>query len=257
MRKFKERLHSGEFLAGTMVQELDGTRLVKVLVESGFDFMFIDCEHGPYSYESVGDMIAATDFERMIPIVRVAEIRKEAILKILDLGPGGIMVPGIKSAEEVREAIRLMKFKPLGERGFATFKYYNNYSDRPARELLDAANQAQMLVVQIETREAVDCIDEIAALAGVDALLVGPGDLSLSYGYPGVKKQPDVLKAIEKVMAAAQKHSVAVGVHYGDLDDVLYWKARGVRMLMWSSPLAMISRASRKAAAEIHLDESR
>jgi 2-dehydro-3-deoxyglucarate aldolase/4-hydroxy-2-oxoheptanedioate aldolase len=257
MLGFKQKLHAGTQMAGTMVQELDGTRLVKVLQESGCDFMFIDCEHGPYSYEKVGDMIAAADFERMIPIVRVAEIRKEAILKILDLGPGGIMIPAVKSADEVREAIRLMKYSPMGERGFATFKYYNNYCDKPAREILDAANKAQMLIVQIETREAVACVDEIAAIDGVDVLLVGPGDLSLSYGFPGVKKQPHVMAAIEKVIESAKKHAIAAGVHYGDLDDVLYWREKGVQMLMWSSPLAMIHKALKQATRELHMLEVR
>jgi len=250
-KRFKERLRSEEVLMGTMLEELEGPKLVKVLAESGFDFFFIDCEHGAYSLESVSNMIMASDFSRIIPFVRVAEIRKEAVLKVLDLGTGGIMFPAIKTAKEAKEAVRLSKYKPRGNRGYATFKYYSNYNTGHPAEILEEANKGLILIMQIETREAVGCISDIAGVEGVDALLVGPGDLSLSYGHTGEPRHPEVVSAIEKVIITAKEKKLGAGIHCGKLDDLLFWKDKGMNILMWSSPLSMIYNTSRGALKSI------
>lgn len=254
--KLKAKLQSGHSITGTMMEQLQGPKLVKVLEEAGFDFVFIDCEHGTYSYDSVSDMIIAADFSRMIPLVRIAEIRKEAIIKILDAGVGGIMIPTIKSAEEAQRAIELAKFKPLGNRGYSLFKYYNNYSAAHPAVVLEKTNQALFIVMQIETTEAVGCIDEIASVEGVDALLVGPGDLSLSLGFPGEPRHPAVVSAIDKVIAAGRKNGITTGIHCAALEDLRFWKEKGMQMLSWSSPMAMIYHASRHVVDSLKGSES-
>lgn len=245
LKNFKEVLKSGEILLGTMIEQLEGPKLVKVLEESGYNFFFIDCEHGAYSLESVSNMVIAADFSKIVPFARVPEIRKEAILKVLDLGTGGIMIPAVKTAEEVREAVRLAKYKPMGNRGYSTYKYYSNYSMIHPAKILKEANEGQIIVIQIETREAIDCISDIAAVEGVDALLVGPGDLSLSYGYPGEQGRPEVVSAVEKVIKAAKERNLGIGIHCGSMDDLIFWKNKGMNMLMWSCPLAMVHNFSR------------
>jgi 2-keto-3-deoxy-L-rhamnonate aldolase RhmA len=254
---FKEKLRSGKILAGTMVQELDGPRLIKVLEESGYDFFFIDCEHGIYSMESVSDMIIAADHQRIVPIVRIAEIRKEAILKVLDAGAAGIMAPSILSADDAREVVKLSRFRPDGLRGFSTFKYFSNYSTEHASKILYEANKALTVIMQIETREAAESIDEIAAVKGIDALLVGPGDLSLSYGHPGEPRHPDVVAMIRKIIRAAKDNNLGAGIHCGDLDDLMFWKDNGMNMLMWSSPHAMIYNSSITTLEWIRKEEMR
>lgn len=257
LQAFKQKLKTGQRLAGTMLEELKGGPFVKVFEQCGYDFYFIDCEHGTYSYESVADMVLATNFDKLIPLVRVAEIRKEAILKVLDTGAGGIMVPAIRSAEEAAEAVRLSKFKPQGYRGYSTFKYFSSYSTSHPADILRQANEGLIVIMQIETREAVEHIRDIAAVEGVDALLVGPGDLSLSLGHPGEPGHPEVVQSIGKVMHAAREHGLGAGIHCGRLEDLLYWKSRGMNMLMWSSPLYMVYNASAAALSSLRDDNSK
>lgn len=247
LKKFKQKLKCGEIIVGTMIEGLQGPKLVKVLEKSEYDFFIIDCEHGTYSFESVSDMVLAADFSKTVPLVRIAEIRKESILKILDTGAGGIMIPAIKTVEEARESVSLSKFKPLGNRGYSTFKYFSNYSTEHPAEILEQANKGNIIIMQIETREAVECIREIASVEGVDALLIGPGDLSLSLGHPGEPGHPEVVAAIEKVISAAKERNLGAGIHCGKLDDLLFWKSKGMNMLMWSSPISMVYNSSRTA----------
>lgn len=251
MKRFRKRLRSGERLVGTMCEELGGARITKALEAGGYDFFFIDCEHGVFGLETVFNMVMSADFSRIVPFVRVAEIRKEAILKVLDLGVAGIMVPAVRTPEEVRAAVELARYKPEGRRGFSTLKYYNNYSSERPSVLLAEANSSTSLVVQIETCEAVESIEEIASIDGIDALLVGPGDLSLSYGYPGRPDHPDVTAAARSVLETARAHGIGAGIHCGGLEDLQRWSEAGMNMLMWSSPMAMVLAASRSSLTAV------
>lgn len=246
-RAFKEALASGEAKYGTMLQEIGTTNIVKILAEAGMDFCFIDGEHGPYSFETVSNLISATDTARLVPIVRVPEIRKEPIQKYLDAGAGGILVPWVRTSEEVREAVRLARYAPEGRRGFATFKPWSDYATEPPAAMLAEANRAVLVVVQVETREAVESIDAILAVEGCDALLVGPGDLSLGYGVPGRSGDAEVVAAIERVLAASRRVGKPCGIHCSDIADIVAWRDRGMRLLSWSAPITMVYEACRAA----------
>lgn len=242
-RAFKESLASGEAKYGTMLQEIGTPNIVKILAEAGMDFCFIDGEHGPYTYETVSNLVSATDAARLVPIVRIPEIRKEPIQKFLDAGAAGILVPWVRTAAEVQEAVRLARYAPEGCRGFATFKPWSDYATTPPEAMLAEANRAVLVVVQVETREAVESIDDILAVKGCDALLVGPGDLSLGYGMPGRSDDPVVVAAIKRTLAAARRAGKPCGIHCSTVADIVAWRDRGMRLLSWSAPITMVYEA--------------
>lgn len=243
-RRFRDRLWVGEPVYGTMIQEIGTTNIVKILARTGLDFYIVDCEHGPFGFETVSNLLSATDTEQLSPIVRIPEVRKESIQKFLDAGAAGILVPWVRSADEVREAVRLARYAPEGCRGFATFKPWSDYTIGPAETMLPEANRAVIVVAQVETSEAVDRIDGILSVPGLDALLVGPGDLSLAYGVPG-KADDRVTAAIERVLAAARAHGTPCGIHCMGIDDIVTWRAKGMRLLSWNVPLYVLFEAYR------------
>ena len=249
---FKKRMRAGECLYGTFLHEVSSTSIVKILDASGFDFFVIDCEHGPFTYEDIATLTAACDYGSMIPVVRIPELKREPFQKVLEAGAGAIMVPNVKSAAEAKEAVRLSKYRPEGERGFATFYPFSNYSMAHPTEILKKANEGLSIIIQIETKQAVECIDEIASVKGIDSLLVGPGDLSLSYDMAGQSTDPFIVSIIEKVAKAARQNGLAAGMHCYGPEDVAFWKARGMNLMTWSTPTMMIYTSGKEFLAEVN-----
>jgi 2-keto-3-deoxy-L-rhamnonate aldolase RhmA len=244
--EFKKKVRNGECVYGTFLHEINSTCVVKVLDESGFDFYVIDCEHGPFTYDDVSTLSAASDYGSMLPMVRVAELRKETVQKVLEAGAASLMIPAARTAADAREAVRLSKYRPEGERGFATFYPFSNYSTVHSSEILKKANEALSVILQIETRQAVECIDEIAGVKGIDALLVGPNDLALSYDMPGQSTDPFIVSIIEKVVKTARLNGIGAGMHCGSPEEAAFWKERGVNIITWSTPTMMIYNSGRE-----------
>lgn len=249
--RFRTRFRSREVLYGTMVHEIGMPNVIRLLKRCGFDFVVIDCENGCFSLETVSNVIAASHASGPVPIVRIPEVKREPVQKLLAAGAAGILVPSVVGAKEVRQLIGYAKFAPEGTRGYGTFQPWSEYDPGPPGGLLAAANDATTLIVQIETREAVDCIEEITAIPDVDGFLVGPGDLSLSFGQPGNWRDTAVSGAIDSVLAAAHRHGRPCGIHCAKVEDLEFWRERGMDFVMWSAPVLMIYEAAKAALARL------
>ncbi len=205
----RERLHR-QLLAGTFVNVGSATA-VEITAGVGFDWILIDLEHGSGSLADLRSMLLACRGSSAAPVVRIRSVDPDTVKFVMDSGAAGIMFPFVSSVEEARRAVASIKYPPLGMRGVAGVIRATDYGRRWKRYFSEA-NEKSLVVVQIETREAVAAADEIAAVEGVDVLFVGPLDLSVSLGYPGEYDRPESIEAYQKVIAACERHGKTAGI---------------------------------------------
>ncbi len=205
-----DRVAAGERLYGTWCN-LGSSITVEMAGVAGFDWMLIDLEHGSGGYESLVHQVQAASATVAAPIVRIAWNDPVRFKRVLDLGVAGVMVPYVQSAEEATQAVRAMCYPPQGVRGVASLNRATSFGPGFA-DYFARANRELLTVVQIETQAAVDNVDEIAAVDGVDVLFVGPLDLSTSLGIQNQYTDPHFLDAIDAVTQAAAKRGKASGI---------------------------------------------
>jgi 2-keto-3-deoxy-L-rhamnonate aldolase RhmA len=249
--KLKERLRNGDLLIGTMVSELRNPNIVYMLAQSGYDFFIIDNEHGAYSPETVSDLISAARGADIAPVVRIPEIRRETILKPLDSGAAGLLVPQVNTAEQAREIIFHAKYPPEGNRGVALRRAHSGYRRVTPSEYLKEANTETFIAVQAETPASIDNLESIAAVPGIDAVFVGPFDLSVSLGIPGQVNHPREVQSIDRIVEVCRKHNLITGIQLFEASGIKAWVEKGMRFVSYSSDVGLLADAAVSALAEI------
>jgi len=239
----KQRLLKGETVIGTMIQETRVAAIGEILQAVGFDFFMIDMEHGSYSLETVADILRVGRLLDMCPLVRIPSPEYHLITGPLDHGAMGLMLPRVESAAQLEKLIECMKYPPVGKRGCSSDAPHSEYIFGPLSEFLEVNNQDTLAIAQIERRIAVENIDELLSVPGVDVALIGPEDLSVSLGVPGDTAHPTVVAAIEQVIESARRHNVVPGIHMGSVQPLKRWMEKGMRMIMYSSDLGFIMEA--------------
>ena len=230
MNYIRSRVLNGEVMFG-IGASLGSSLTVEMIGEAGFDWVWIDCEHGTGGYSELISQVQAACIGQAAPIVRIAWNEASYFKRVLDLGAAGIMVPYINTAEEARYAARAMRYPYQGVRGVAMFNRACGFG-REFSEYFCEANDNLLTVVQIETREALENVDEIAAIEGVDVLFVGPLDLSVNLGIVQHFDHPDFVDALETVAQACQRHGKAAGALVPDLNYLEQWMAKGFTFLV-------------------------
>lgn len=240
MVSLKKRLADGELVLSTMISEIRNPALGRMLATAGLDSMIIDMEHGTFGWPEMAATISVARASGMAPIVRVPETRRETILKPLDAGASGILVPMVNSAEDAREAVRLAKYPPAGVRGVALRRGHSDYRAVSADGYLGQANEEVAVLVQIETLEAVERVEEISGVEGIDVVFVGPFDLSVDMGIPSKINDPEIREVFSRVMAAAKGNGIAMGIQLFDSAQARELIEEGVRYLSFGSDINSI-----------------
>ncbi len=205
-RKLARRLRDGETLIGTMVTLLCADT-AELLAGAGFDWLFIDAEHGAFTPEQAKPLLQAA---APVPcLIRIPQATEIWVKKALDIGADGIIVPQINTADEVKQILHWAKYAPSGGRGIGIGRAHDY--GRSFGDYLEHANEDTLVVIQAETRQAVDNIESIVAVPGVDAILIGPYDLSASLGKPGKVTDPLVTDAMTRVRSACRARSMPLG----------------------------------------------
>jgi len=178
-------------------------QIVEMIGGLGFDWVFIDLEHGSITIDQLDVLVMAADAAGITPIVRPSSNDPVAIGQVLDRGAHGIQVPHVDTAEDARRAVAAARYHPLGERGIAGGTRASGYGiGFKPQEFIDVSNREILVCVQLEHRNALDHIDEILTVEGVDVFFVGPMDLSLSFGRPGEFEAPEVRDALVRLFGA-------------------------------------------------------
>jgi 2-dehydro-3-deoxyglucarate aldolase/4-hydroxy-2-oxoheptanedioate aldolase len=207
--RLRSRLAAGEPTVGVFVGAASAVS-AEVCAAAGVDWVLLDLEHGAGGEEQVGTVVLAAGAYGVPTVVRVESAARIRLGRVLDLGAAGVMLPRLDTAAEVGEAVRHLRYPPEGDRGVATYNRACRFGLDPGA--LERANAEVITVVQIESRRAVEQVEEIAAVEGVDVLFVGPRDLSHDLGVPGDTKAPSYLTALDRVRAAARQFEKGCGV---------------------------------------------
>jgi 2-keto-3-deoxy-L-rhamnonate aldolase RhmA len=223
----------------------------EVVAQAGYDCVLIDLEHGPGWYLDMLPLIHAIQGHPCAPLVRVPSNDPVALKKVLDIGVAGVMVPSVDTAEQAEAAVAACRYPPKGNRGMAVgIVRASDYGAR-TKEYLTEAEDALMIMCQIESAEAVSNAREIAAIEGVDMLFIGPYDLSASLGHLGEPDHPEARAAIAEIEAAAKSAGVKLGtIPTPERDAALLAKA-GYSLVMVDSDVIMLRDAARSSLAAL------
>ena len=246
-RLLKQRLRAGEVAYGAWLSLTDPVA-AEAMASAGFDFVMIDCEHAPIGLESLQVMLMAFKGEKSVPIVRVPWNDQVLIKQILDLGAEGILIPNVKSADETRAAVAACHYPPKGIRGFGPRRAARFGQETDA--YMQMIEESLIVIPQIEDVKAAAEIEAILDVPGVDALCIGPNDLSGSAGVLRQHDHPVVADAIDRVLKAANARGVAVcpGVVVAP-DKAKALALRGMRLMLCTADLDLIANGARAALA--------
>ncbi|MBC6608787.1 host specificity protein [Hymenobacter sp. BT188] len=206
LNHLRAKLQQGTPTLGTFVQ-LGDPALIECLALAGLDYVVLDLEHGPSSLAGAAAQILAAERHGLTPLVRVKEASRASVMNLLDLGAQGLVIPAIKTVEQVRRLVQYGKYAPLGERGFgpsraSAFTYAPELRDLGA--YLESCNRETLLLPQCETRECLEQVEEIVQVEGVDGLFIGPFDLSIALGVPAQFEAEIMQAALQRIRAACQ-----------------------------------------------------
>lgn len=238
-------------LLGTMFMEVASPGTCRMIRQAGYDFVIFDTEHSWYGIETVAGFLRSARDIGLLALVRAPAFEGHWPARYLDLGADGLVCPHVDTAEQAADIIRMTKYPPVGERGMANAVAHDDYAAQPMTEFTTAANADILIVVQIETAAGHRNRDAILSTPGVDAVFIGPNDLSLSMGYPGQLDHPQVVQAMDEILASAREHGVAPGLHGFTVEATLKWLDRGARFVCHRSDISLIIEGSRRDLAAL------
>ncbi len=245
----KQRLAQGGIAIGMGIRALRSAEVARLMKTAGYDWLFIDLEHGPTSVENAYSICVAALDAGIAPIVRVSAGELALGARCLDGGALGIVIPHVDTPEQARAMVDAFRFPPVGHRSIAGGYPHFGFAATPTAEVVKGLNEATLVVAMIETPLAVENVEKIAAVPGLDALLVGTNDLALEMGIPGQIEHERVVTAIDRVIAACGKHgkTAALGGVYAP-EPLKRYIDRGLRMVLAGNDLGVLLKAAQEQA---------
>jgi 2-dehydro-3-deoxyglucarate aldolase/4-hydroxy-2-oxoheptanedioate aldolase len=251
MTLFKKKLMQRELLVGTMLSEVYHANVARVLQTGGVQFLIVDNEHGFFDYALLSNIIAVCNGFDLPVFVRISSINRDTITKTMDMGADGLVVPMVNRAVQAKEVVQYAKYAPLGNRGVSLTRAHSNYHVNDLSEYIATANERTVILAQIETREALENVDEIASVEGLDGLVVGPNDLSMDLGCPGVVRHEQVLQAAATVAAAAERANKASGIITTDTELIRICSQQGMTLFSCNSEVGLLLKATKQMVNQV------
>lgn len=208
--KSLEKLNRKETVFGIFCN-LNSPEAVEIMGLAKFDFVILDMEHGPFTPETVQNLARAAERRGLTPLARTTSGSRTDILRALDTGACGIVVPQVETPEDAREIAKWSRYHPEGLRGVAMPRSAD-FGSKDIFEYFEEANKETLVAVQIESQEALDNLDAILEVPGIDMAFVGPFDLSQSLGIPGQVTHERIEKALDSILSACQRHGKFSGI---------------------------------------------
>lgn len=227
----------------TLIVKMPAAGTVELAGFAGFDYVLVDTEHGPGDMAELEHHVRAADSAGIRTLVRVSDVESPDILRALDAGACGIVVPHVTSPGDVAHAAARTRYPPGGRRSLATSTRAGHHGTRSVAEHLDAAANDVLLIAQLEDAEALDRVPEILDAEGLAGIFIGPSDLSASLGWPGDLKHPVVAQAIGRIAdAVLERRQLMLCTLAADEDDAQAWVDRGAHMIIVNAPALMAER---------------
>jgi 4-hydroxy-2-oxoheptanedioate aldolase len=231
LRKFREKLQQGVVVGP--FSKTEDPAMIECMGYAGFDFCIIDMEHGPHSVAGVQSLVRAAEVSGMLPIIRVPEGDLTRIGAVLDVGAAGVQVPQVVTPEFATAAIAAAKYSPAGGRGVCRYVRNAGYSSMQPQQYFSSANEA-LTILQLEGKEALDNLEDILAVDGIDIIFIGPYDLSQSLGVVGQTQHQQVIATMERIVSKCHQHGVVVGTFVESIEQADFWRERGLKYIAYS-----------------------
>lgn len=246
----KERLVAGELSIGMGVKAVRGVEIARIMKTAGYDWLFIDLEHGPTSVETAYQISIAALDANIAPIVRVPHGELALATRCLDGGALGIVIPHVDTADEARAMVNAFRYQPLGHRSIAGGYPQFGFAPTPAAQVTKEMNDATLVIAMIETPRAVENAAEIAAVPGIDVLLMGTNDLCMEMGIPGQLDNERLVAAIQTVVDACKRHGkwAGLGGIYGK-ELLKRYIDMGMQMILAGNDLPLLVAAATEHAS--------
>lgn len=244
---FRDRLREGGVLRG-VVNVIPSAVATQAIATAGADFVMIDCEHGPIGPETLHAMITATAGTACTPLVRVGQIEEAAVKTALDAGAEGIVFPLVRTAEDAERCVRLVRYPPEGDRGWGPFIAHSRHGTTFADYAAEVGPRISCCVL-IETAEALEDVDAILAVPGIDWAVLAQLDLSSALGVLGRFDAPEMVDATRRIEAAARRHGVPLGTSALTREQAEAVTARGYRVLLNGFDVIMLKAGVAEFAA--------
>lgn len=248
LKNFKNKIKSDDCVYGIFMKTGD-PMFVEAAGIGGFDYVILDTEHGPVSIENQQNNIRAAEARGTVPIVRLPDGDENTIGKALDIGAYGIQVPQISNAAEAKQVVKNAKFYPYGMRGVCRFVRAADYSNMDRFEYFENSKDL-LIILQLEGVKAIENLDEILDVDGIDILFIGPYDLSQSLGIPGQVNNPVVVAEMKKIVEKAKAKNKVIGTFVDTPEDLEMWRKLGLQYLSYSVDIGIFMDACRNLTAE-------
>jgi 4-hydroxy-2-oxoheptanedioate aldolase len=230
---------------------LGDAALAQLAGVAGYDWVMVDTEHNPFGESDVQAIVYAAAASDVSCVVRVRSNREDHVKWVLDCGASGVIIPGIRDVDDAQRAVQNAKYHPLGARGFGPNRASAFFTR--ADEYTSAANARVMLVCQIELASAVDHVEQIAQIEGIDALWIGPTDLAQSLGRMNQPKHPDVVAAVDRVIACANRYGKPWGLPTSAVEDFEHYTSRGGTLMVLGSDTGLLRAVATERVAKARL----
>jgi 2-dehydro-3-deoxyglucarate aldolase/4-hydroxy-2-oxoheptanedioate aldolase len=248
----KQALAEGRMQLGCGYGQLRSPEIPRMLMSAGFQWAFVDTEHGGFDLETVQDICRVSNLVGFVPIVRVTDLQYPMVSRALDCGAKGIIFPRVESPEMLEKAVSWTKFPPVGIRGYGLTTMQTNYEPLSIPEAIDHLNANTLVAFQIETKRALDAREELLSVPGIDAVMIGPADLSISLGVPGEFQHPKMVEAMEAIRDTCVRHKVAPGTQTRTVTMAKFWRDRGMLFLGCNNEAGMLLERATEIAKELH-----
>ena len=245
---FRELIKQGKVVIGTWAQ-MASPESVEIIGKSRFDFVVIDTEHGFFGLETAENLVRAADASGIVPLIRVSHKNPTLIMKALDMGARGVIVPGVSTKEDAVQAVRAAKYAPLGNRGACPCVRAAGHMAWDWTEYARRADESTVVFLLVEGKEGVANFEDILTVEGIDVILMGPFDLSVALGVGGQVNHPLVTEKLEQMVRLAQEKGIAMAAVVFDLEPdsiaaaAKRWLDLGVKVIMVGTDKMLLSYA--------------
>ena len=249
-RSIREKLRSGQPVLG-MGLTFHAPLVAEMLGLTDFDAVWLDAEHGPINESQCDDMIPAAFLTDKPALVRAPNGDADTILRYLDAGASGVVVPHVNTSEEARDAVAAAKYSPEGHRSFGPARFFSRRPGQSNDDYVREANESTVVICMFEDVAALDELDEIVSTPGLDAYIIGANDLSFTMGVPGQLDHPQVAEVIDRVIAACRSAGIATGLPATGAEQARAHIDRGAQFISFNAAASLVVDGANRLAREI------
>ena len=239
----KQKVTTSTQMRGAMVFEFFSPGIPIILKNAGCEFVIFDMEHGGLSLEQFKTLSIISNSNKISPFIRIPEIKYNYVARALDLGASGVMVPMVNTPDDAIKIVNSSKYPPQGKRGAGFGFAHDNYINQSPLSYIEKANNSLINIIQIETKQGLENVKEIASVDGVDCLWVGHFDLTNFLGIPGDFSSTIYLDAINEIVFAANTHKKSLGIMVNNKQELETYSKLGFNMIAVGTEMNILSRS--------------